>query len=293
MVRAMSTAFVGETRLPKNFKRYARQFSLLELDCEPGSIPGKARLAAVAEAAPEGFVFSLVVPSRLASLESGPDVEASWKAAQSAARLLGAKWWVVRTPAEVRPTRRSREALGALVRRLGEGGMRVAWEPRGVWDENAAADTAAAIGAAFVQDIAREVPRPGSVLYSRLLAVGKGARIGLSLADLIAERVRGYDEAFIVVEGQGARDIQQALGLANEDDGLDDLLPLGAGAALAGVAAGAAAVDDQVEDDEEDDADEDEDEDEDEGDDFEDDDEDLDDEEDDDLDDEENEDEEP
>ena len=250
----MPTAFVGETRLPKNFKRYAKQFSLLELDCEPGTIPGKARLAAVAEAAPEGFVFSLLVPSRLASLESGPDVEASWKAAQNVARLLGAKWWVVRTPAEVRPTRRSREALAALVQRLGEGGMRVAWEPRGVWDESAAADTAAAIGAAFVQDIAREVPRPGSVLYSRLLAVGKGARIGLSLADLIAERVRGYDEAFVVVEGQGARDIQQALGLAQDDDGLDDLLPLGAGAALAGVAAGGVA---DADDDDELDADED------------------------------------
>ena len=289
----MPTAFVGETRLPKNFKRYAKQFSLLELDCEPGTIPGKARLAAVAEAAPEGFVFSLLVPSRLASLESGPDVEASWKAAQNVARLLGAKWWVVRTPAEVRPTRRSREALAALVQRLGEGGMRVAWEPRGVWDESAAADTAAAIGAAFVQDIAREVPRPGSVLYSRLLAVGKGARIGLSLADLIAERVRGYDEAFVVVEGQGARDIQQALGLAQDDDGLDDLLPLGAGAALAGVAAGGVADDD---DDDELDADEDDgdgDADEDDADDLDDDDDDTfdDDEDEDDLDDEENEDE--
>src|SRR5688572_15583498 len=104
----MPTAFVGETHLPKNFKRYARQFSLLELDCEPGTIPGKARLAAVAEAAPEGFVFSLVVPSRLARLESGPEFDASWKAAQNVARVLGAKWWVVRTPAEVRPTRRSR-----------------------------------------------------------------------------------------------------------------------------------------------------------------------------------------
>ena len=148
-----------------------------------------------------------------------------------------------------------------------------------------AADTAAAIGAVFVQDIAREVPRPGKVLYSRLLAVGKGARIGLSLADLIAERVRGYDEAFVVVEGQGARDIQQALGLAREDDGLDDLLPLGAGAALAGVAAGSA-DDDEVDEGDEDDDDADDDSD------FDDDD-DLDDEDDDDLDDEENEDEAP
>ena len=237
----MPTTFVGETRLPKNFKRYARQFPLLELDCEPGNVPGKARLAACAEAAPQGFVFSLVVPSRVASLEPGPDFDKAVKAAQGVARLLSAKWWVVRTPAEVRPTRRSREALAALVQRLSDGGMRVAWEPRGVWDEVAAAEAAAAVGAVFVQDIAREVPQPGRVLYSRLLAIGKGSRVGLSLADLIAERVRPFDEAFVVVEGQGARDIVQALGLAREDDGLDDVL-------AAGTVGGAAAASDDVDD---------------------------------------------
>jgi hypothetical protein len=52
------------------------------------------------------------------------------------------------------------------------------------------------------------------VLYSRLLALGRGARVGLSLADTVVERLRGYDEAFVVVEGQGAKEIQQALGLA-------------------------------------------------------------------------------
>ena len=71
----MPTVRVGETRLPKNFKRYAKQFSLLELDCEPGNVPGKARLEACAAAAPPGFTFSLVVPSRLASLSAGPEVD--------------------------------------------------------------------------------------------------------------------------------------------------------------------------------------------------------------------------
>lgn len=236
----MTRAYVGETRLPKNFKRYARQFSLLELDCEPGSVPGRARLEACAAAAPDGFVFSLVVPSRIASLETGPDIEKAWKAAQNVARVLRAKWWVVRTPAEVRPTRRARERLAALVARLQEGGMRVAWEPRGVWDEAAAAETANAIGAVFIQDIAREAPVPGRVLYSRLLAFGKGGRVGLSLADVVADRLRAYDEAFVVVEGQGAREIQQALGMALAEDALLDdeadageIAPAGEGAEAA------------------------------------------------------------
>jgi hypothetical protein len=88
--RIMPTASVGETRLPKNFKRYTQQFSLLELDCEPGNIPGKARLEACAAAAPPGFTFSLVVPSRVASLESGPEFDKALEAAQKVARLLGA-----------------------------------------------------------------------------------------------------------------------------------------------------------------------------------------------------------
>lgn len=219
----MASAFVGETRLPKNFKRYARQFSFLELDCEPGTVPGKARLQSCRAVASESFVFSLLLPSRLASLESGPELEREWKAALGVARLLRAKWWVVRTPPEVRPTRRSREALAALVARLGENGMRVAWEPRGVWDDTAAGEAADAMGAALVQDIAHEAPRPGRVLYSRLLALGRGSRVSLSLADVVAQRMREYEEAFVVVEGQGAREIQQALGLSLEDDDLSSL----------------------------------------------------------------------
>lgn len=218
----MTIARVGETRLPKNFKRYAKQFSLLELDCEPGNVPGKAKLQACAAVAPPGFVFSLVVPTRVASLEPGPEFEQALKAAQGVARVLRAKWWVVRTPAEVRPTRRSRENLAALRARLEEGGLRVAWEPRGVWDDTAAGETADAIGVSLVHDIAREEPRPGRVLYARLLALGKGARVGLSLADVVAERLRRYEEAFVVVEGQGAREIQQALGALNDDAALDD-----------------------------------------------------------------------
>lgn len=224
----MPKAYVGEARLPKNFKRYSKQFSLLELDTEPGSVPGKARLQACAAVAPPGFIFSLILPSALARLEGGPEADKVMKAARGVARVLRAQWWVVRTPPEARPTRRVRENLAALTARLKEDGMRVAWEPRGVWDETAAGETADAIGAVLVHDIAREVPRPGPVLYSRLLALGRGARVGLSLADTVVERLRGYDEAFVVVEGQGAREIQQALGLAPEldetlaEDELDD-----------------------------------------------------------------------
>jgi hypothetical protein len=44
------------------------------------------------------------------------------------------------------------------------------------------------------------------------------------MADLVAERAQGFDEALVVVEGQGAKEIQRALGAARElgeDDGAE------------------------------------------------------------------------
>lgn len=237
----MSAVFVGETHLPRDFRRYSRQYSFLELDCEPGNIPGKGRLQACAEAAPEGFVFSLVVPSLVAALSTADEAAKVWKAAQQAARILSAGWWVVRTPAEVRPTRRAREDLGVLFKRLQEDGRRVAWEPGGLWEANAAGDTADALGAYLVQDVAREEPRRGPVLYTRLLALGRGARIGLSLADRVAERALGFEQAFIAVEGKGAQEIQKALGAARDltsEHALDELEEPGAALQAHGTAAG-------------------------------------------------------
>jgi hypothetical protein len=209
----MPAMFVGETQFPRDFRRYARQFSLLEIDCEPGSVPGKARLQGCAEQAREGFVFSLVVPSSLASLEGGDEAARAWKAAQNVARILKAKWWVVRTPTAVRPTRRAREQLGALFAQLQAGGMRVAWEPRGLWEDDAAGETAAALGAYLVRDVAKQDPPPADVLYARVLALGRGARVGLGLAERIAQRMHAFSEALVVVEGSGARAIKTALSM--------------------------------------------------------------------------------
>jgi uncharacterized protein YecE (DUF72 family) len=208
---------VGEARLPGDFKRYIARFSFVEIDSEPGQIPAKARLQAAAEAAPEGFVFSLIVPSSVARLEAGANVDADWKRTQTAARVLGAKWWVVRTPASVRPTSRARSQLSELFQRLQSSGQRVAWEPGGLWEDSAAAETAHELGVHLVQDIAHQTPVPGSTLYTRVLALGRGARVGLGLAEVVAQRLQPFADAFVVVEGRGAAELQKAVAA---DEGL-------------------------------------------------------------------------
>jgi uncharacterized protein YecE (DUF72 family) len=218
---------VGEARLPGEFKRYVGRFSFVEIDSEPGKIPAKARLQAAAATAPEGFVFSLIVPSSVASLEAAGNVDADWKRAQTAARVLGAKWWVVRTPSSVRPTSRTRGQLSELFQRLRSTGQRVAWEPGGLWEDASAADAAHELGVHLVQDIARQTPVPGTTLYTRVLALGRGARVGLGLAEVVAERLQGFEEAFVVVEGRGAAELQKAVAgaggpVAHEAEELDD-----------------------------------------------------------------------
>lgn len=213
----MPSVLVGETHLPRDFARYARQYSFLELDCEPGTVPGKARLQSCAAQAPEGFIFSLVVPAALASLEAGEEAERALKAARAIANVLRPRWWVVRTPPSVRPTRKAREDLSALFERLRSPEIRIAWEPHGLWEEAAASETATALGAHVVHDLAQTAPRAGNVLYARLQAFGRGARVSLGLAERIAERASAFPEAFVAVEGKGAREIQRALGLLADD----------------------------------------------------------------------------
>lgn len=203
--------FVGESKLAGDVKRYMRDFALVEVPTEPGLIPGKARLEQWRQAAPKNFVFSLVVPRRVAGLEATPESEADMKRALRAAEVLQSSWWVVRSEAGVRPTSTSRRLLGQLFASLAVGGRRVAWEPGGLWEDDTAAEFAQEVGAHLVQDVARVEPVPGQVLYSRLLAFGRGARLGLGVSELVAERVAGFQEAYLVVEGTGARYVQTAM----------------------------------------------------------------------------------
>lgn len=214
----MSLVLVGENKIPRDFKRYCSQFSLLEIDCEPGKVPGKARLLACASEAPEGFVFSLVVPSLLSSLEDHPDLEKEWLRITKLATMLKASWWVIRTPAAVRPTARSRRRLGELIVRLRGLGQQVAWEAGGVWDDAAVVSTAAEHGAVAVQDVASAMPLPTSALYCRVLALGRASRIGLGLAERIAERAALFPSALIVVEGSGAGVVVRVLKELNESE---------------------------------------------------------------------------
>jgi hypothetical protein len=51
-----------------------------------------------------------------------------------------------------------------------------------------------------VLDVAHEVPGPGTILYTRLRALGKSAALGAAAVERIAERLRRRREAYVIVE---------------------------------------------------------------------------------------------
>jgi uncharacterized protein YecE (DUF72 family) len=221
---------VGRASLEGGIARYARAFDLVEISGERGRHPRRPGLLAWRKAAGDEFVFSVVVPAALAALEAGAERTELLNHARMVADALGATWWLLRTPAAVAPSARSMRELKALVGELRTETRRVAWEPRGVWGDDGAPRAAEELGVHLVRDLAREdLLTDDDVVYTRLRALGEGARIGAAAAERVADRLEGASEAYVVVEGAGAgrvrqvlRDMLGAASEATEGDGLDE-----------------------------------------------------------------------
>ena len=184
--------------------RYAERFNMLELRAEPGKLPRAARLRSWLSEVPEGFVFSVVLPQRVGELQASPDARALLDQALATAEVVRAGWIVLQTPASVTPTKRSRERLAALVEQLPHGERRLAWEPRGVWQDEEAERVASALGIHLVRDVSRSPAPTGDVVYSRMRGIGDASRVRVSAVERVAERLAGFSESFVVIEGEGA-----------------------------------------------------------------------------------------
>jgi uncharacterized protein YecE (DUF72 family) len=184
--------------------RYAQRFDLLELRAEPGKLPRAARLRKWLSEVPDGFVFSVVLPQRVGELDSSPEARALLDQALGTADVLRAGWIVVQTPASVTPTTRSRERLAALVERLPRGDRRIAWEPRGMWQDEEAERVSSTLGVHLVRDVSRSPAPSGDVVYSRMRGIGDASRVRVSAVERVAERLAGSSESFVIIEGEGA-----------------------------------------------------------------------------------------
>jgi hypothetical protein len=207
-----ASLFVGTPSLRGDIARYAKRFNLLEMSAEPGRHPKRSGLLGLRRSVAQDFAFSVVLPSALASLDSGQATDGLVEQSESIAAALGAIWSVLRTPPNVTPSARSLRTFEALVAKLKSGNRRIAWEPRGIWRDEEAADVAASLGLTLVRDLLREDPiSDDPVVYTRIRALGEGAHVGAAGAERIAERLAGATSAYVVIEGSGAVGAQKVL----------------------------------------------------------------------------------
>jgi uncharacterized protein YecE (DUF72 family) len=212
---------VGKAALVGHIERYAQKFDFLELRADPSLLAAK-RLRRLREGVPEHFSFSVVAPRELALLDRATPDKAFLDAARAVAEALKARFLLLRTPATVAPSQRSRGRISTLVDALRGAAKDVAWEPRGIWTDDEAEAFAQELGVTLVRDLAEQDAPAGNVVYTRLLALGRNTRMGSGAVERVAERIADAEEAFVIVEGDGAVGVARRLREARDEDDDDD-----------------------------------------------------------------------
>jgi len=225
----------GLPRLNGRLPEYQKSFDFLEVPCEPAP-PTVKHLARLRREAKAGFQFGLVAGKALTELGSGSPDAALVEATRRAAEALGARWLLLRTPASAGPSARTRTKLARLAEALSGAAEGLAWEPRGMWTDEELVTVASELGLTLVRDLAEQDAPPAAVAYTRLLALGRNTRLGSGAIERVTDRLAEAEEAYIVIEADGARGVAkrlrtslgeaqadaEALGDDEEDADLDD-----------------------------------------------------------------------
>ena len=201
--------YIGQTQLRGAISRYAAHYNLLEIRGEARRIPRVSVLQRWRAEVSNSFAFAWVLDHEVGRLSG--DCTALIEQAISSARALDARWLVVQTNPTVGPSRRTRERLGALFSRLNDSGIRLAWEPHGVWQPEEAMALGQEFGVHYVRDISRGETTSERVVYSRLPGLGTAARLSAGALEKSAKNLVGASEAYIVVAGDGARKLREHL----------------------------------------------------------------------------------
>ena len=216
---------VGTTNLVGDIAAYAKRFDLLELSAERGKLPKSARLHELARGVPDGFEWSLVLPRAASALEPGPELEQELGFALDAARVLNARWLLLRTEPSVMPSARTRRRIGKVIELLPRAERRIAWEPRGLWEAEDAEAFARELDVTLVRDVAREEAPEGPTLYTRLRALGKSG-VSLDAIERVFETLVDFEDSYVVIEGQGAaraaKTLRELMGEASAEEAPDD-----------------------------------------------------------------------
>lgn len=196
--------FVGVHSDRGSIKKFA--FDLLEMPVT-GSLPKPRTLGEMRQSRPN-LKFSLRLHPDVAQEGSAHvDIERCVLAAEA----LLADIIVIPTGPRFTPTERHRRMLNEVAEKLRADGRRIAWEPRGVWTPEEAEGIATERGLLLVRDLTREAAPAGSVVYTRLLPFGFGARVSQNSLEQLAGQLGNAETAFVVVQSEGAKRTRASL----------------------------------------------------------------------------------
>jgi len=187
---------------------FARRFDVLELDIldrEPK--PKDATLRKWRKEAGPTLTIALVAPKAVSAVRPGPALDEALARLLEAQRLLQARFIVVQTTTEVTPSQLNRERLATVIERIREGLgeardlVRIAWEPRGLWEPDDAAGLAKKLGVDLAMD---PLADPREPFFHEVLRYWRLGTVG-GRTEFPPVRLRYLAEVIASAQGDGER----------------------------------------------------------------------------------------
>ena len=193
---------VGQSPSALAIARYGKHLDLLEVRLDNGA-PRRRTIEAMKSESPADMTFAVVVPKKLSTLE-GELGAADVASVSETAQALGARFIVLRTPSTARPGSRTRARLTQLVELLRPAGVALVWEPSGLLAEAEAEALAESLEVTLARDPAKNDMHEAAVAYGRIQSLGTGGRVRSSASERAADRLAGFEEVYVVIEGDNA-----------------------------------------------------------------------------------------
>jgi len=209
---ATTRVHIGSKELRGELAAYAKRFDLLEVRGVDAAnlkqAPSAATLRRWRKAAPPTFEFAVTAGPNVGKLKASDAFETELKALLETATTLESRLLVIPTPADVTPSKLSRDRFAKLLERLPMDASSIVWEPSGLWELEDAAVQAKKWGVVLSVDPARDLVPVGPVAFARLRALGGTRSYSAAALERVVNAISGTNQdrrdVYVVIETQSA-----------------------------------------------------------------------------------------